>query len=595
MIVANTPNLWGKLKRAGTAAGAALVGFMASGAGAVSRTMQAKAREVVSFADFATPQQAVDSGAKLVRVPVGTHVLTATLVVPPGVSLVGDGIESVIDGTGVANNTAAVSVTGSVAASTTLTGNVAKGAAILPVTSAAGMVAGGWLLVRSTLDNSWSGFRTYRKQSFFQIQSVSGLNITVTELTNTTFESASTTVEVLAPATSHFRNLKILGKTTNDCFGLTITYGLNCLVENVHQVGSKAVGLGCTNSIGTTFRKCSSFLDAAAVDTQYAFAATSSDRTLIDDCDAFGTRHAVAVVGDNQCRRTRVINSRLRATLRAADAHGCGDETTYQNCHIDGGISFGGRGCHYINCEVVAPSNGIIQLAEEVMGGVHEIVGGRYTFLGNSITAGWSPFDLGRGSADITTATREDMTFRYLDAEIVIPSLAGFLIRIQNTSAFKANFDVRGLAINMPSCSAVVRYESSPAGADADFVIVDGVKINASAQVPLFKQGSAATGYATTKMRMQICNAIVTASALTAESTKALTFTYPFEYPKEPRTVYSYKGVRNPSGVATKEIYHSITASSVLSSTVTVTTISGTAFGADFTPQANIQAGIAEL
>lgn len=596
MIFAATPNLWAKLKRATASSGAAIVGFLQAGAGAVARTLLAKSREVVSFADFATPQQALDSGAKLVLIPDNYTVVVpaAGLVAPAGVSVEGRGIGSLIDATGINDGATGLASAGAVASSTTLTGNVLRYARVIPLTSVAGIVPGSWLLIRSTLDNSWSGFRTYRKQSFYQVLSVAALNVTLTEALATSFESASTVVELLAPTTASFRDFKISTKASGDCIGLSINYGLNCAVERVHSVGAKAVGLGCSNSIGTSFRKCSSFLDAAAVDTQYAFAVTSSDRTTVDDCDAYGTRHAVAVVGD-QCRRTRVKKSRLKAVLRAADVHGCGDGTTYEDCHIDGGITFGGRDSIYINCEVVAPDNGIIELCSEIMGGVHEIRGGRYVFNGNAITAGWSPFDLGRGSAQITASTREDMTFRFLDFEAVLPSLAGNFIRGQNGSAFKLNYDVRGVSINMPGIAGIVRYEGTPTGADADFVIVDNIAVNPAGVIPLFKQGAGATGYATTKMRLQSCGQVVTGAGALGDSTVLLTHTYRFEYPKAPHSTFSYLGPRNPSGVATKEIYTSLTSVGALSSVVTVTTIGGGSFGVAVTPAAHFSVGIREL
>lgn len=587
------PNALARLKQS---IGASLVGFIQAGVGAVQRTIQAKAREVVSFADFATPQQALDSGARLVIIPDNYTVVVpaAGLTVPSGVSIEGRGINSVIDASGINDNVTGVLASGSVAGATTLTGNVAKNARVLPLASVAGITPGAWLLVRSSLDNSWSGFRTYRKQGFFQVQSVAGLNVTIAEETSTTFESASTVVELLDTTTATFRNFQLYTKETGDCTGLNILYGLNCIVEGVHQIGGKAVGLGCGNSINTTFRKCSSFLSAAAVDTQYAFAASSCDRTLIEDCEAYGTRHAVAVVGD-QCRRTRVVRSRLKGALRAADIHGCGDGTVYEDCHIDGGITFGGRDSRYVNCDVIGQTNGIIQLASEIMGGTHEIVGGRYTFTGAAITAGWSPFDLGRGSAEITASTREDMVFRYVGAEIVIPSLAAHCIRIQNGSAFKANFDVRGLTINMPSAASVVRYEGTPTGADADFAIVDDIKINVAAQVPIFKQGAGASGYATTKMRMQQCVAEVAGAGALGDSTVALAFTYKFEYPKVPVVAFGYRGPRNPSGTAGKEIYVSLTAATILAATATVATVGGGTFGIAVTPAVGFHVGIAEL
>lgn len=590
------------LLAAGGGDGADIIGYLASGTGATPRTLLEKVREIVSFADFATPQEALDSGAKLVTIPEDYTVVSpsAGLVVPAGVSVWGSGDSSVIDGTGVAFGEAAIIAEGSVAASTTLTGNVTEFENVLPLTSVSGISVGTWLNLRSTVDNSWSGFRTYRKQSFYKVVAISGLNVTLNERTATSFESASTAVDILSPTTASFKDFKVLAKTSDNGNGLLITYGLDCVVENVNCVGGVVVGLGASQSINTTFRKCTSFLTAAAVDTQYALAATSSDRTRFEECTAYGTRHAVAVVGD-QCRRTTVSGCHLSGG-RPADIHGCGDGTQYINCSIHGGITLGGRNTRYINCDVYAPqdtgtnADAIVVIVSEIVSGYQEIIGGTYSYDGATIAVGWSPFDLGRGNGLINTDVMGDFTFRFRDFTINYPNLGGNLMRAQNTSNYKMNFDIQGLTINMPTAANVVRYEGVAGGADADFVIVDGISHNSTASpYPLFKQGAGALGYATTPMRLQSCQVTTSLSVLSADVSKATTFSYPYEYHNTPQVNYSYQGSRNPSGVAGNEIYHNLTAVGVTSATVTYTCIDAGAFGADFTAATHFRVGVNEL
>ena len=78
------------------------VNFLQAGTGAVTRTVQAKLRDVVSVKDFgavgngvaddtAAIQGALNSGAKRVYAPAGTYLTTATLSIPSGVEFCGDG------------------------------------------------------------------------------------------------------------------------------------------------------------------------------------------------------------------------------------------------------------------------------------------------------------------------------------------------------------------------------------------------------------------------------------------------------------------------------------------------------------------------
>ena len=82
--------------------GSALIGFLQAGSGAVLRTAQSKMRDTVSVKDFgavgngvaddtAAIQLALNSGAKLVYAPNANYKLTASLTIPEGVTLKGDG------------------------------------------------------------------------------------------------------------------------------------------------------------------------------------------------------------------------------------------------------------------------------------------------------------------------------------------------------------------------------------------------------------------------------------------------------------------------------------------------------------------------
>lgn len=98
---------WARLSTLAASAGASLIGFIQSGAGAVARTMQAKARDVVSVKDFGAVGDGVADdtaafnaallAAKCVRVPAGQYRLAATVSMQQdGNVLSGDGDGSVL-------------------------------------------------------------------------------------------------------------------------------------------------------------------------------------------------------------------------------------------------------------------------------------------------------------------------------------------------------------------------------------------------------------------------------------------------------------------------------------------------------------------
>lgn len=461
--------------------------------------------------DYQPIQNAINSGFKIIYIPSGVYLVNTKLIVPKDVSIYGDGSASIVDGRSITESNAAVMAqSGSVLTTTSLSSDVSVGSNTLPLTSVTGITAGAWILVRSTLDNSWSGTwgaanRKYRKQTIFRVYSVTGNTITLNEETNTTFESASTTVEVLSTTTSNFSDFKIIANKTNLAKGVDIFYGADVSIDRLVVEGGDTFGIGVTSCTGSKITACSVLLDAPAVNTQYGVSVSGCDNTLITSCNIDATRHAVAIVGD-QCRRTRVKSCKLRGSY-APDAHGCADQYTYEDCFIEGfyGLKIGGRNGTWRNCVVVSENGTVI--------GAYEIYGGRFTFDGCSITSyatatadvGWSPIDLGRGTVAISSDSRADCVFQITNSVFNLPNLATYFIRVGNNSPYKVNFDIGNLIINYPGMASLVRYEGTPTASDADYVNIYNITHNATvAPLPYFVQGSGASGYATTTVKLPV-------------------------------------------------------------------------------------------
>ncbi len=89
-------------REAALGTGAALIGMMPNGAGAVQTTVQNKLGESVSVKDFGAKGdgiadetaaiQAACASANIVRIPAGNYRITSTLIIPANVTLQGDGI-----------------------------------------------------------------------------------------------------------------------------------------------------------------------------------------------------------------------------------------------------------------------------------------------------------------------------------------------------------------------------------------------------------------------------------------------------------------------------------------------------------------------
>ena len=163
---AQQPGLLSLRSDLAAADGAEHVGFQQSGTGAVPRTLQDKAREVVSVKDFgavgdgvaddtAAIQAAIDACAgRRLFFPAGTYKLLTGLVASTGIHLDMDP-NAVLDYSAAPAGTAlaqkyALKFSGALSgAHIAITANIAEGATAVQMADTAGLAAGDWVLIRS--------------------------------------------------------------------------------------------------------------------------------------------------------------------------------------------------------------------------------------------------------------------------------------------------------------------------------------------------------------------------------------------------------------------------------------------------------------
>ncbi|CAM0105720.1 tail protein [Vibrio phage PS15B-5] len=468
----------------------------------------------VYLADFGDDtqafQDAANCGSLALNLPESISI-TEQVVLPPNVSLISKAVKAVIDTTGITTtNVNAIVQSGSISNSTTLISDVTDKSITITVNDPTGFEPGKVIFVRSTLDNSWSGTwgsanRTYRKKSSFIVTGVSGNIILLDTETNTTFEMASTVVEVLEPTTATHKNFVLKGPDNNQSRGMQVQYGYGTIFEDVDTDGFEITGLENLNCRLTKYIRPKGNIRAAAVNTQYTIAVSGSDLTEIIDGDLASTRHAVAIVGNDQCRRTTVKKSILKGSF-PADAHGNADDYTYEENEIystSGGLKVGGRNGSWIRNKVFS-ENATIIAGIEIYGGTFRFYDNEfYSPSDSTFGAGWSPIDLGRGTAAITTDSRQDMLFKFYDNNVDLPgNIGSFYARVQNNSPYKVNMKFKSEDVRYPTAiDSFFRYEGTPTGGDANFATFDDIYFETTApSLPLIKRGTGATGYNTSKV-----------------------------------------------------------------------------------------------
>lgn len=436
--------------------------------------------------------------------------LTSQLVLPVDVSLHGPESICTIDATALSGN--AIVQEGSVRSSHQLTSTASLQTSELQLNNVTGIVVGDVVRIRSNVANSWSGTwgaanRDYRKQNIRRVVEVSGNSVYLSQPLSSAFTTAEAEVDVLTTTKATHKNLDIRLSDTNNSRGMRVLYGKSTCFAKVSTNGGEVLGVELADCIDTLVGGADSTLSAPATSTQYTIAVSSCNNTVIQDSTLRSTRHAVAIVGTYQCENTRVYSSELYGSF-PADAHGNADGYLYEDCgiHGDNGIKIGGRNGEWKNCRVTS-KNGTVIAAIEVHSGTFKIHGGTTISSLSSSTfgVGWSPVDLGRGTGSITTDSQGDITFIFDDVKFNLPNLNTFFMRAQNLSAYKVNFRLDNIEVDYPSMESFLRYEGTPTGDDADFVdFGNNIHHNAINPIQYFKQGTGASGYATTEITLPL-------------------------------------------------------------------------------------------
>ena len=413
------------------------VTFLAAGSGATQRTVLEKLRDVVSVKDFgavgdgvaddtAAINAALASGAKHVRLPAGTYKVTATISVPANVSMSGDGTTaSVIDGSSAtyAGLTSGVHISvtgGSWTALPAVSIDPVAGASSVVFASAPAVTRGDVIVIYNPTNGSWSNFRTYYRAGEMQrIASVSGSTATIQGSLFHGYTAANIDAYVLTGATTAvFRDfaLKGLADTGNAVFGIRITRGIDCILENIKVTDCSYTGISIVQCFNTSVTNCSIQEDAASsFGGDYGLLVSNCMSVTVNGGYYYAARHAITTGGGDEIGAVpnRLIKySSLTAatgsttTVGALDFHGNVEHCSVDGCTVDGGLLVGGDHLSVDSCIILGKgASQSLVLAGEMRGTSMSFTGNvmRSYYQGSSGRGAF--FDFGGGNLCISGDT----------------------------------------------------------------------------------------------------------------------------------------------------------------------------------------------
>jgi hypothetical protein len=332
-------------------------------------------------------QAALNSGAKIVRVPAGVYKIeTATLTIPDNVSLVGDGVgATVFDGSGASyaaltSGRHIATVGGSWTQISNLVADVSKGGRTLTFATAPSLAPGDIVQIYNPTDFSFSAFRAvYRAGEFVRVAKVSGTTVTLQGTLCDNYTAASVNVYKLESATScHLRGFTLKGRagTGGAVFGVNLIHAVDSSIEDVRVTGCSYTGISVKECFNVQLRNCTGEEDFTAnYGGDYGLAIANSHMVSVVGGYYCAARHGVTTggfsgVGAVSCRYMYFQGVTISCTgdAQAADFHGNMEYAWFDNCVLDGGFAGGGDYFYITNNNIRGnpPGNGniLIYIAE---------------------------------------------------------------------------------------------------------------------------------------------------------------------------------------------------------------------------------------
>lgn len=357
---------------ADVAKGDAMIAVKQPFAGAVARTQHDKNQECVSVLDFGADPTGVSdssdainaalaSGAKKIYAPSGRYKILKTIVIPKGVSLIGDGIPATIfDASSAvyADLTDGVhinSMQGTLDAISDISVDIIKGVkGVTFVDTLHGLTQNDVFVIFNPTNYSWSAWRSnYKAGEFLKVATVSGATVSLQNQTVDAYTASNIDVYKLNGGSSTLSGFTLIGlsDTSNQIYGLNVTNGIDCIIDNVkvekcsyHQIQVKR----CFNVAINNVICNEDFVNSYGTD--YGLVIANCQNVNINGGYYAASRHGMttggaAEVGDVTVRFIKISNSHITTTgnVSALDYHGNTEYAQCINCSVNGGIVYAGN------------------------------------------------------------------------------------------------------------------------------------------------------------------------------------------------------------------------------------------------------------
>lgn len=475
------------------------VRFTQDGTGAVERLASEKLKEWVSPEDFgavgdgvaddtAAVQAAFDSGAQTVNL-LRKYKVTSTILCERSVSVVGSGKNSGLDASGGGTFTEAVLLLrGSITQLPDLSANVSEGDYGLQFAAAPSLSPHDVICIYNPTPGSWFSARPeYNAGEFLKVFSVSGTTVTVFgQAVTVGYGAATVDIYRLEPFSVLARDFEIVAPPTGGIVSLKVTYGTDVRLDNINGYNSSYAGIAVNKCYNVRATGINAENASGPSGNNYGFVVSNCQNVSLQG-HFYGTRHAIAIGGDNLTlnvtNRNVLVHGSVLENLRtagvgAADLHGNVENVKYSNCIIRSGGMLAGRNIEYNGCTIFSDSRGNCIYGSECYGGYYSFIG--CTFVSNIDPA---LTNLGAVSCHSGAEQVEPLTIAFKDCHLRARNWGAQspFFRLSPSTTQKINTVIDGLSIVANALFAVFQPRSTVVTMAADYYVVDNVVCDVAA------------------------------------------------------------------------------------------------------------------
>lgn len=436
--------------------------------------------------DTSAVTKAVNSG-HAVYVPKGHYIITSAITNTIGLTMYGDGDESIIDYDASVSSGIGFSVGGSVTKISDIS-NVSIGDVTVTFSSDPGLSVGDVFCIYNPTDSSWSNHRTYyRAGEWCEVVGVSGTTITISNPLYAGYTGTDVDIYKLNSVPVDLHDFRIVGTVTPVL--LQVELSKNVQLRNISAYLENDTAISVNRCFGVVAENINPYNKGNNSD-DYGLSIGNSQRVTVNGGSFYGHRHGIAIGGsDVVCgvvtRNISISKAHLDSVdTFCADMHGNVENVEYNSCVIANGATISGKNTSYKNCVINHyKTQGVCIYASEVKGGTLLVDGCRCITKVSPSSVNRGVIDFGGNSLAIITDTTDDLTVKIVNSSIDISSLtiSGSIIKINNySSTNKINVLVENIVLyntdNFTQIFTEILNSSGTLTDNSEFVVVDNIK-----------------------------------------------------------------------------------------------------------------------